>query len=102
MPSSSISDGKALSFGGYNDVRGSLRVRSWWNKLASGGSPLKPVKMIEGALRTPHDFGPALSGLLDGEPRRKWHLFDRTAHADHGDAPIVNFVVKWRIRLLKA
>jgi len=68
-------------------------VRSWWIKLPSGGSLLVvPVRMIAGPLHSPHEVGPVLSDLLGGEPRLKWHIFDRTAHEHHGHAPFAFFV----------
>ena len=69
--------------------------------------PLKasPVKRtIAGTLHRLHDVGPPLRDLLDGEPRPQWHILDRTAHEDHGDAPTVLEVLivgKRRIWLIK-
>ena len=73
--------------------------------MPSGVDPLKAaVRIIAGGLHSPDDSGPLVSDLLDSVNRRKWHVFDRTAHADHGDAPKVPVLGKLgqrRIRLVE-
>src|SRR4051794_30527388 len=78
--------------------------------LRNGTPPIKskallsPARIIAGVLHILHDVGPFLSDFGGGVPRRKWQVFDRTAHEDHGGAPTVRFAEiagKWRIRLIK-